>query len=327
MKKILLILVGGTICTALNEKGTLSIDKNSGVLIRDNFLKSDSAYTSEVEFTLTENLEILSENMTVDKWNLLLDTYKKYVAKDSFDGVIFAHGTDTLAYTASLFSMLLSGCKIPHFFVSANARLTSEKSNGNDNFKAAVECICKGITPNVYVTYKNISDNKMYLHLASRIRQCENYSEDFYSNGMLELSEADLKSLPENKTNRVLPDQELKDCVLKIDPYVGINYKAFDYSKFKAILHGTYHSGTAWTDGISCLLKNCGDADVYFSPSSLEGEIYETVSEIADHDISFLYGMTEETAYAKLLIAYSIFDDENERKEFVKKEMNFEYFY
>ncbi len=326
MKKILLVLVGGTICTALNENGTLSIDKNSGLLLKDNFLNSDSLYKNEVEFTLTENLGILSENMTVQKWNLLLDTYKKYIAKDNFDGVIFAHGTDTLAYTASLFSMLLSGAEIPHFFVSANARLSSPRSNGNDNFKAAVECICKGITPNVYVTYKNISDEKMYLHSASRIEQCKNYSEDFYSNGMTELNRIkNLSTLPKGD-KFILPDKKLEDCVLKINPYVGINYKAFNYSNFKAILHGTYHSGTANTAGISMLLNESKGADVYLSPSTLDGEIYETVAEIAEHNINFLYGMTEETLYAKLLIAYSFFEDENERKEFVKKELNFEYF-
>jgi len=325
MKKILLILVGGTICTELNEKGTLSIHKNSGLLLKDNFLKSDSDYADKVEFTLTENLEILSENMTVSKWNTIIDTYREYIVKDDFDGVIFAHGTDTLAYTASLFSMLLSGCKIPHFFVSANARLSSDRSNGNDNFKAAVECICKGITPNVYVTYKNISDGKMYLHLASRIEQCKNYSEDFYSNGMCELAKADLKSLPESQESIILP-YKLKDCILKITPYVGINYKAFDYSKFDAILHGTFHSGTACVQGIYTLLGECKNADVYFSPSRLEGEIYETVSEIAKGNINFLYGMTEETAYAKLIIAYSMFENSDEIIEFVKKERNFEYF-
>ena len=107
MKKILLILVGGTICTALNEKGTLSVSEKAGSVLTDNFEKSGSGFAKNVKFTLTENLFILSENMTVKNWNLMLETYRKNIGKDNFDGVIFAHGTDTLAYSSALFSLLL----------------------------------------------------------------------------------------------------------------------------------------------------------------------------------------------------------------------------
>ena len=50
--------------------------------------------------------------------------------------------------------MLLADTKIPVFFVSSNERLESSRSNGDANFRYAVECICRGIEPNVYVTYK-----------------------------------------------------------------------------------------------------------------------------------------------------------------------------
>ena len=69
--------------------------------------------------------------------------------------------------------------------------------------------------------------------------------------------------------------------------------------------------------------------DVYISPSKLTGEVYETQSIIAKHSLGgksaqFLYGYTNETAYAKLILAYSIFDDEEKRKEFIHTECNFE---
>ena len=37
MKKILLILVGGTICTSLNEKGTLSVDEKAAAALKINY--------------------------------------------------------------------------------------------------------------------------------------------------------------------------------------------------------------------------------------------------------------------------------------------------
>jgi L-asparaginase len=161
MKKILLILVGGTICTALNEKGTLSISEGAGLSLIDNFKGSDSPYRNDVEIIPTENLFILSENMSIPNWNLMLDTYRKHIKSDKFDGVIFAHGTDTLAYSTALFSLALSSTDIPVFFVSSNARLDSKRANGNDNFRYAIELICKGIEPNVIISARRRSYKKL----------------------------------------------------------------------------------------------------------------------------------------------------------------------
>ena len=103
MKRILLILVGGTICTALDKNNTLSISETAGVMLKTNFLASSSPFANEVEIELSENLFILSENMTIDAWNKIIATYRKEISKD-YDGVVFAHGTDTLSFSASLFS-------------------------------------------------------------------------------------------------------------------------------------------------------------------------------------------------------------------------------
>ena len=360
MKKILLILVGGTICTALNENGTLSVSEGAGVCLKDNFENSDSPYAKKVHIDLTENLFILSENMTVENWNRMLDTYRSEVKKDIYAGVIFAHGTDTLAYSASLFSMILSSSEIPVFFVSANARLDSERSNGNANFKCAVECICRGIEPNVYVPYQNISDGKMYLHLASRVEQCKNYSDDFYSYDALDISDISEENYGEyfEKIKEKYPSskrESMIDCfgnwsleenILMITPYVGIHYDVYDYSRFKAVLHGSFHSGTACAqkdkytenygkNSVLYMIDQCAmlepKVDTYFSPSKQSGEIYETVDIIGEHSLhgqkmQFLYGMTNEMAYTKLVLAYSVFKEEAERKQFIHTECNFEYF-
>ena len=77
MKKVLLILVGGTICTSLNEEGNLSVSDKAGALLVENYKHSDSPYVNDVIIESTGNLYILSENMTVDKWNTIIDTYRK----------------------------------------------------------------------------------------------------------------------------------------------------------------------------------------------------------------------------------------------------------
>ncbi len=345
MKQILLILAGGTICTHLTQDRVLSVSGTAGGRLIDSFVRSDSAFADQVCFDKSENLFLLSENMSVADWNLLYDTCRANLKRKPYDGVIIAHGTDTLAYSAALFSFLLSDCGVPVMFVSANRQPDAEGSNSEVNFRLAVELICAGIAPNVYVPYQNPSDKRCLLHLACRLKQCENYSEDFHSFGEQNitsffdtLDSAEIQSLrfdlgltPKNPQVTLPTDRSLSGRVLMIKPYVGIDYTAYDYGKFSAVLHGAYHSGTACTKNgahsILTMIDRCADCDppipCYLSPASKSGVIYESTDLIAAYrtqsgqQISFLYGMTDEAAYAKLLIAYSLFTDPTTRLNFL----------
>ena len=335
MKRILLVLCGGTICTAVTETQDgvyRSISDEAVSLLSANYYKSDSAFKNDVKIETSENFRILSENMTIDKWNSLIQYFcRERKSFEKYDGIIVAHGTDTLAYSSSLFSLLLRNIGIPVFFVSSNEPLNSPTANGNINFQKAVECICLGIKPNIYAVYKNPSSGKVLLHLGSRLTQCRNYSEDFYSEGSI-----DITSLADGDTcSGLFEDAHVNDsvmidlsncpvlhnCVLKIDPYVGLDYHAFDYTRFKAVLHGTYHSGTACTEqtqeapgygtqSFLHLIDACsGRTDVFLSPAKKTGEIYDSVGLIANHnrgEVHFLYGCTNEMSYVKLLLAYAL---------------------
>ncbi|MBO5908431.1 MAG: hypothetical protein J6Q67_01400, partial [Clostridia bacterium] len=239
-----------------------------------------------------------------------------------------------------LFSLLLKGISIPVFFVSSNRPVVdfktgepSKNANGNANFKAAVECIMNGITPDVYVTYKNYEDNRMYLHYAKALLQCRNYDENFYSNGAIDINDSNeaIKSIPEKEqvTFNELPivelkGKKLKNCVLKITPYVGLDYDSFNLSKCRAVLHGAYHSGTACTEKSAAEYEQCGivssssilnfidrcakeKVDFYYSPSEVEGgaTVYDTVPLIKNKGVNISHGMTDELMYAKLLIEYA----------------------
>ena len=121
-----------------------------------------------------------------------------------------------------------------------------------------------------------------------------------------------------------------------IAPYVGLNYDAFSLNSYRAVLHGTYHSGTVCTQteahygkySILHLLDRCKENHValYLSPSKVEGEVYDTVPTVARHHNAphFLWGMTTEASYAKLVLLYSLFDREEEIDAWMKTDVNFE---
>ena len=110
---ILLVLTGGTICTSVRD-GLRTLDTESASLrLVEEFRHSGSAF-ADTRFTVGERFHTLSENMTVAVWNRMAD-YFRTVDFARFDGVIVAHGTDTLAYTASMFALLLSGAGVAMF--------------------------------------------------------------------------------------------------------------------------------------------------------------------------------------------------------------------
>ena len=148
--RILLILTGGTICSFADEHGERQSDvAQAEALIVKHFRESDSALQGEdaVSFECHRPLDVLSENMTVAHWNTLIDDLKR-CDFSCYDGVILLHGTDTLAYTACLLSLLLEGTPIPVMLVSAQLPIDMPDSNGNHNFRRAVELIAGG-TKNV----------------------------------------------------------------------------------------------------------------------------------------------------------------------------------
>ena len=369
-KKILMVLTGGTICSVIN--GTVKVQgAGTGTVLESAFRSSGSVFGDDVSFECTENYGIFSENMTVEKWNFLLaklrgsaairDTaasrgsYKSLKGKKAekpenvFDGIIILHGTDTLAYSAALFSVLMRDMGVPVFLVSSNESLEKDSANGKANFITAVECICMGIKPNVYVTYKN--GKRMYLHLAARLTQCRNYDDKFYSKGMVnitditpETAEKYFKKLKTAKrssadgtlTVDMFAKWQLKNAVLKIEPYTGLDYSRISLAGVKAVLHGTYHSGTVCTEttekcaeysgnSILTLLDRCKKIPVYIAPADLSGITYDTVPVILKHKadgVYFVNGFTNEMAYIKLLVANSYPPLKNRVNEFTASEYN-----
>ena len=85
MKNILLILVGGTICTALNEKGNLSVSEEAGILLKENYLKSDwslfnSLYYYIISTIITSKIKKVSNTSSKDIPIFLASLTQRHIA-------------------------------------------------------------------------------------------------------------------------------------------------------------------------------------------------------------------------------------------------------
>lgn len=345
-KNVLLVLTGGTICSFPKENNERASDtERAEALIVEKFRGSTSPYASEecVRFHSESPLDILSENMSIANWNILIDALKKY-DYSVYDGVIILHGTDTLAYTSSLLSILFAGTEIPIFLVSSAMPLSDEGTNGNANFRAAVELILGGIAPNVYAVYRNYGCecgeemDTMYIHYGSHLLQCANHSDNFYSKTMAKIDEAaphfDAASAPRCRMP-LYTCPELSDSVLRINPYVGINYDRYALDGVKAVMHGTYHSSTLCTfaenasSSALAFLARCKERDIplFLEPCNSAAYSYETTGDMLRAGAEAIFGATPEFSYVKLLVGCSMGLLGEQISEYMKREVNREFIY
>ena len=347
--KILLVLTGGTICSARNNDGLNDLNTEAASLTlvslyRESLLSEmekneipddiSSTINDDITFESIAPINTLSENMTVDKWNQLIKALKE-VDFSQYAGIIMLHGTDTLHLTSALMGVLLADIGIPVMMVSAHRILDDPESNGVDNFTKSVSLIQKLASENkggVYVVYRNVN-GVSFVHHATHLEECGDYSEDFYSSDMIEydrlMKDWDDQTwinnengfLTENKEDFSRGD-EIKsssriidsvgiicDDVLYVRPYVGINYDRYNLKGVRAVLHGMYHSSTINTEGIGTssalsLLERCNREGVtfYIFPCKDGDYRYSTTKPLIENGAKCIYGMTWEEAYVRLLL-------------------------
>ena len=269
--KILTVFTGGAIGSTKSD-GVISPDSGNSYKLLEMYSQNDK----KVEFTAVQPINILSENMN---GKFLTQLYKCISSYDlsEFDGVIVAHGTDTLQYTSAYLSYAFGLCKTPIVLVSANFPLEDERSNGFHNFCGAIEFIRSGNGRGVFISYANcecFSD----IHRGTKVVQHTAYSDELYSIHNNLFGKIHGKEFVENQYYIEQQDEiSMSDCteleeksdVLYLRPYVGMTYPQIT-QETKAILLEGYHSGTLNTGGNE-LTQFCHDAEKCGVPVFLTG--------------------------------------------------------
>lgn len=360
MDKILLIFTGGTICSSEDKESGKSQSNaiKTGSLLEKNF---NLVYKNKVKFiSVYLKQDVLSENMTFNTLNELIKILKKSTTKSNYKGVLIMHGTDTLAYTSSILSILLAGYTIPIFLVSAHLNLKDKLTNGYINFTSAVEMILNGVLPNVYVVYENVLNRnyargKTLVHLGAKLLNSFNFSNNFHSQEEVNIEDYyNGKYLGKSfETNSLLIDKinKLSNGVLLINPYTNLNYKAINLKGVKAIVHGTYHSESVCIGraknpskdknknltidmvknedkpySILNLLNKCKakNIPVFLVPCNEKTAKYGTTANAISCGAIGIKNITIESGYAKTVIGVSLGLKGEELIKFLNKSVNYE---
>ncbi|MDE6000777.1 MAG: asparaginase domain-containing protein, partial [Clostridia bacterium] len=173
--RICVIFTGGTI-GSFTCGGVVDLKRESSSALINIYKER---FGSAIEFDELRPLNILSENVQPSDLEKMADCLRG-VDKEKYDGIIITHGTDTLCFTANLFSQIFCDISLPVVFVSALYPLDDERSCGVENFAGAVTFIQSVDFGGVFVSFQNHGEN-CKIHLASRLVSATQFSGEYDS--------------------------------------------------------------------------------------------------------------------------------------------------
>lgn len=314
--KILLLQTGGTIG---------SEDKN-GVIDTSGASLQRLCDHDDVSFETETVYSILSENLSELYWEKLIRRINSAVSGD-YDGIIITHGSDTLSYTSAMTGLCFGWSPIPIVITAANYVPDDPRSNAKINMNAAVTLI-KHSECGVYTVYKNDDSDAAQVWLPTRMIEADRFRDAFSSRDGSELARISSDGSIIRMSDKVTGDSfDLKGkrldtsgirfskSVKVLFPYPGADYKNIELpDNTGAVLHISYHSGTISSNARD-LLAECQKRNIPLYICSVKrsaSSLYETTHEFISRGIIPLYDITNESAFAKLLLAVNRTDKTTE---------------
>jgi len=273
---------------------------------------------------LALELTVISFNSPIDSSNIRPEHWQT-IAKIIFenyqahDGFVVLHGTDTMAFTASALSFMLSGLGKPVILTGAQLPISEPRSDARENLITSLEIAAakkdsKAMVPEVCIYFGdelirgNRSKKTESMHFDAF--QSENYPPLAKAGVKIEFNEAVI--YPSAKGDlKLLAKLDSSIAILKLFP--GITQATvraiIDIVGLKAIVLETYGSGNAPTAVwfIDLLKEAIGKDLIVLNISQCPGGMvvqgkYET-SKIL-HEIGVVSGgdMTTEAALTKLMV-------------------------
>lgn len=315
--RILLIHTGGTIGMVETEQG---FAPREGVLehavakILSDWSeppgsRPDTSVRPEVQIEALTPL-VDSAFATPSDWNRIVGEIAR--ARETFDGVVVSHGTDTLAYTTSALCMALVGVDLPVIVTGAMLPLSVAGSDGWRNLEDALRA-AQTAAPGVWVQFAGS------LMPGGRVRKSHSSALDAFTAVQCEkiprIDAAEFEAMTV-MTGRV--------AVFSIVPGFCADLLAHLVENCDGLVLRCYGSGTAPdTPGMREALSRARESAVpvvavsQCSEGGIKLGTYAAGQVMRDTDVIDGRDMTPEMAYVKLQYALSRFDDFAAQRDFL----------
>lgn len=148
-KKILLLTTGGTIASAPTESGEGLAPAIDGGGIREMLGSVIGGY----DVTVRDILSLDSSNIQPEEWRIIARSIAEaFTGTERFDGIVVTHGTDTMAYTASILSFMLRNPPIPVVLTGSQLPISHPLTDALENLRTAFAMAAAG-TKGVFVAF------------------------------------------------------------------------------------------------------------------------------------------------------------------------------
>lgn len=307
IKKILLIGTGGTIACSNSPQGLVPVYGT------DQLMQYISDFSNICTIDTLQISNIDSTNIQPDHWIKIANAINEKYA--IYDGFVITHGTDTMAYTASVLSYMLQSGSKPIVVTGSQKPIEVEDTDATRNLKDSILFACEN-TAGVFIVFNGLVINGSRA-VKLRTKSC-NAFESINCPDVAKIDGGNISYNPDyplqaaDGSLKFLPAIEKDVILVKLMP--GILPDIFDYiaEKYRGVVIESFGCG-----GVPFLSENnilskieglvkAGVIVVITTQCLFEGgnlNIYEAGKRIMENNIIPAYDMTTEAAVTKLMWA------------------------
>lgn len=224
-KKILILNTGGTLSSVMKDNGFAP-----GLTTMD-MQKDLRMVSGDIDLEMEDFMAVDSANIFPEDWAALAARIAEIRGK--YTGIVVIHGTDTMAYTASMLSFMLQNIEIPVVLTGSQLSIADPIADALENCRCGIHMAATGC-PGVFVAF----NRKVMLGCrASKVRSLSfdafdsiNYPlcATISSLGM----QVDRTAIPERKGIFSL-DNQYSDRVYSLRMFPGIHREVLYYLRDK----------------------------------------------------------------------------------------------
>lgn len=329
-QNISIVSTGGTVSSVIDYRTGAVHPKFTA----SDLVKANPELLDYANYNVKALYNILSENMKPEYWVKAAEEVANDIS-DGADGVVIAHGTDTMHYTSAALSFML---KTPVPIIITGAQRSSDRpsSDANINLIDSVVAAKSDIAEVCVCMHGSLNDEYTYLHKGTKVRKMHTSRRDtFRSINAQPIAKIENKKVSVNPeysyTKRGSQELELnnnvEDKVGLIKSFPGISEEYVEYHIDKGY-KGLVIEGTGLghvPDNLIGSFKRAQDEGipVIMTSQCLYGRVnmnvYSTGREILDTGVISGLDMTPETTYVKLCWALGQSDDYGKVKEIMQE--------
>ncbi|QLC50087.1 Glu-tRNA(Gln) amidotransferase subunit GatD [Methanolobus zinderi] len=174
LPKVSILSTGGTIASKIDYRtGAVTASFSA-----DDILEAIPELKEIADFSGRAIYNILSENMKADYWQALAKAIAEEIDKGA-DGIIVAHGTDTMMYSAAALSFMIE-TPVPIVFVGSQRSADRPSSDNAVNAICAAVVATSDIAEVTVVMHEGESDGRCAVHRGTKVRKMHTSRRDAF---------------------------------------------------------------------------------------------------------------------------------------------------